>query len=151
MQRAVVLRVGVTFEQIENEHLQNLLVFRVWIIWGGTKEIGGHCPPWLRASTRCIVFQLTCSIQCLGRLERHNTSIFLVLIFVPAWSHAAENRSNACWRLCWEEPCMQYQFIRKKQRVHPAVSNSGTLVDASVTAYPSVVQLLTFGPLHKTW
>jgi len=29
MQRAVVLPVGVTFEQIENEHLRNLLVFRV--------------------------------------------------------------------------------------------------------------------------
>jgi len=29
MQRAVVLRVGVTIEQIENEHLRNLLVFRV--------------------------------------------------------------------------------------------------------------------------
>jgi len=43
MQRAVVLRVGVTIKQIENEHLQNLLVFRVWIIWGGTKKLGGHC------------------------------------------------------------------------------------------------------------
>jgi len=136
MQRAVVLRVGVTFEQIENEHLQNLLVFRVWIIWRGTAP---ECPPWLRACTRCIVFPLTCSIQCLGRLERHNTSIFLELIFVPARSHAAENRSNACWRLCWEDPCMQNQFVRKKQRVHPAVPNSDTLVDASVTAYPSVV------------
>ena len=25
----------------------------------------------------------------LGRLEIHNTSMFTVLIFVPAWSHAA--------------------------------------------------------------
>jgi len=30
---------------------------------------------------------------------------------------------------------MQYQFVRKKQTVHPAVPNSDTLVDASVTAY----------------
>jgi len=30
---------------------------------------------------------------------------------------------------------MQHQFVRKKQTVHPAVSNSGTLVDASVTVY----------------
>jgi len=49
MQRTVVLRVGVTIKQIENEHLQNVLVFRVWIIWGGTKIIGGdtapECPP----------------------------------------------------------------------------------------------------------
>jgi len=29
MQRAVVLRVGVMIKQIENEHLQSLLVFRV--------------------------------------------------------------------------------------------------------------------------
>jgi len=29
MQRAMVLRVGLTIEQVENEHLQNLLVFRV--------------------------------------------------------------------------------------------------------------------------
>jgi len=45
MQRAVVLRVGVKVKQIENEHLQNLLVFWVWIIWVGTKNIWrGHCP-----------------------------------------------------------------------------------------------------------
>jgi len=29
MQRAMVLRVGVTIKQIENEHLQDLLVFPV--------------------------------------------------------------------------------------------------------------------------
>jgi len=29
MQRAAVLRVGIAIKQIENEHLQNLLVFRV--------------------------------------------------------------------------------------------------------------------------
>jgi len=40
-----VLWVGVTIKQIKNEHLQNLLVFRVWIIWGGTKKIGGSLPP----------------------------------------------------------------------------------------------------------
>jgi len=61
---------------------------------------------------------------------------FIVLIFVPAWSHAAENWSNACWRSCWEDPLMQYQFVRKKQTVHPGVSNSDTLVDASVSVYP---------------
>jgi len=44
MQRAVVLQVGVTIKQIKNEHLQNLLVFRVWIIWGDTKKIGRALP-----------------------------------------------------------------------------------------------------------
>jgi len=31
---------------------------------------------------------------------------------------------------------MQYQFIRKKKMVHPAVPNNATLVDACVTVYP---------------
>jgi len=31
---------------------------------------------------------------------------------------------------------MQYQLVRKKQTVHPAVPNSNILVDASVTVYP---------------
>jgi len=31
---------------------------------------------------------------------------------------------------------MQYQFVRKKQTVHPAVPNSDILVDASMTVYP---------------
>ena len=48
-----MLQVGVTIKQIENKHLQNLLIFRVWIIWGGTKEIWvvlpPNAPPWLRA------------------------------------------------------------------------------------------------------
>jgi len=35
-----------------------------------------------------------------------------------------------------EDPHMQYQFACKEQPVHPAVPNSGTLVDASVTVYP---------------
>ena len=37
-----MLRVGVTTKQIENKHLQNLLIFRVWIIW--QKKIGGTAP-----------------------------------------------------------------------------------------------------------
>jgi len=65
------------------------------------------------------------------RLETQNTSIFLVLIFVPAWSHAVENRSKACGRPCWDDPRMQHQFVRKKQTVYPAVSNSDTHVDMS--------------------
>jgi len=31
---------------------------------------------------------------------------------------------------------MQHQFVRKKQTVHPAVPNSDTLVDVSMTVYP---------------
>ena len=32
---------------------------------------------------------------------------------------------------------MQYQFVRKKQTVHPAVANRDSLVEASVTIYHS--------------
>jgi len=31
---------------------------------------------------------------------------------------------------------MQYQFVRKKQMIHPAASKSDDLVDASMTGYP---------------
>jgi len=41
--------------------------------------------------------------QVLRFLERQNVSVFVVLNFISAWSHAAENRSSACWRLCWED------------------------------------------------
>jgi len=40
-----MLRVGVTIEQIEYKHLQNLLIFRVWIIWGCTTKIWGATAP----------------------------------------------------------------------------------------------------------
>jgi len=84
---------------------------------------------------RLHLLQLTCRKHCLGCLKRHNTSTFSVLIFIPAWSHASEIRSNASWSPC-EDPRVQYQFVRKRQKVHPAVPNSDTLVDASVTVYP---------------
>jgi len=101
-------------------------------------------------STCCSVSPLICRINCLGRLERHNTSIFLVLIFVPAWSCAAENRSNACWRPCWEDPRMQYQFVSKKQTVHPAVPNSYTLVDVLWLSKPGVGKQRPAGQMWPT-
>jgi len=50
---------------------------------------------------QCI--PLTCGIHCLWFVERYNTSVVLVLIFILAWSHTAENWSSACWRPCWED------------------------------------------------
>jgi len=48
-----MLRVGVTIKQNENKHLQNWIIFRVWIISGHKKIWEGgtspECPPWLRA------------------------------------------------------------------------------------------------------
>ena len=31
------------------------------------------------------------------------TSVFLVLFFILARSHAAENRLSACWKACWKD------------------------------------------------
>ena len=38
-------------------------------------------------------------------LKTHIASDILVLIFILAWSHATENRSIACWRLCLKDAC----------------------------------------------
>ena len=40
-----MLRVGVTIKQIEKKRLQNWLIFRVWIIWGTQKKLGGGTAP----------------------------------------------------------------------------------------------------------
>ena len=94
-------------------------------------------PRYLNAYTCCSVFPLTCRKHCLERLQRNNTSIFLVLIFVPVVSHAAENRSNACWRPCWDYPHMWYPTnLSAKITVFHAVPNSDTHVDVSVAVYP---------------
>ena len=63
-------------------------------------------PRYSNVSTCCSAFPHTCRIHCLGRLERHNASIFLVLTSVPGWSDAEEKQSNACCRPCWEHPRM---------------------------------------------
>ena len=48
---------------------------------------------------------------------------------------------------------MQYQFVRKKQTVHPAVPNSNTLVEASVAVYYSYRPglLKSFGRDHISY
>ena len=73
------------------------------------------------------------SVPWLGFLERRNTSVFLVLVFIPTWSHAAENLSSAC---CWRpffRRCKQHQIIRKRQTVNLAACKSDTLFDVVVT------------------
>jgi len=76
---------------------------------------------------QCI--PLTCRKHYFGRLKIHNTSIFLGLIFVPSWLHAAESRSDACWRPCCEDPRTQYQFVRKKL---PTVTHLSTRLWLSI-------------------
>ena len=60
-------------------------------------------PQVLNFSACCSVLLLTCSEHWLGFLERHNTSVCLVLIFIPAWSDITENRSATCWGPCSED------------------------------------------------
>jgi len=60
-------------------------------------------PRYLNFSTYRSAIPFTCSMHCIGFLERHNTLIFPVLIFIPSWSDAAGNRSNACWLPCLKD------------------------------------------------
>ena len=57
--------------------------------------------PWpmcLNFSTCCSIF---CSLAACTVFGLYiNTSVFLVLIFIVTWSHAAEILSSACWRPC---------------------------------------------------
>jgi len=57
---------------------------------------------YLNFFTCCSVSPLTCSIHCLGFLERDRTPVFFVLIFIPARSHATKDWSSVCWRPCCE-------------------------------------------------
>jgi len=54
---------------------------------------------YVNVSTCCSVWPLTCRIYCLGFVEKHTVvPRFLALVFIPARSHAAENRWSAWWR-----------------------------------------------------
>ena len=62
---------------------------------------------------------------------------FLVLILVPAWSHAAENDQIKCvLKTLLRRSRHAVPIRRKKNTVHPEIPNSDTLVDASMTGYP---------------
>jgi len=104
---------------LKSEHVRFLQDFIIW-------------PKWLRPDRpdQKILFLLS-KMQCLN---------FFSVDFRSCLVNPAENLSNACWRPCWEDPRMQYQFTRKTQSAHPAVPNSDTFTDASVTVYPSYVQ-----------
>jgi len=60
MQRAAVLRVSVAIKQIENEHLQNLLVFRVWIMLvRGKKKLGGRALPQIPPVATGLLYRIS--------------------------------------------------------------------------------------------
>jgi len=71
---------------------------------------------------------LACSIQCFGLLERHHTAVFLVLIFIPAHSHAAKNWSSVWWRPCWKDTSSTKSSAKIKRLIlqFPAVTPSST-------------------------
>ena len=54
---------------------------------------------------QCIVAYLQCALHALG-VWRDNTSVLSVLIFLHAWSHAAENRSSSV-----EDPGQKMQAV----------------------------------------
>jgi len=59
---------------------------------------------------------------------RDITLRFLVLIFTPARSHAAENRWRACWRRCWEDASSAKSSAKSKRLILqlPNVTPSST-------------------------
>jgi len=82
--------------------------------------------------TSCSIFPLTCRIYSFGRFERRYTFVFLGMVSVLAWMHAAQNKRilKALVR-----NCKQYQIVRKKQRVSSAVPNSDTLLHSAVIVH----------------
>jgi len=89
----------------------------------------------LNFSSCCSLLPLTCSTHCHGFTQKHNTSFFLVMMFIPAW--IARSWKPITWML--KAPfrgCRQHQMVRKKQKVDPAAPNSDTLADSAVTVYP---------------
>jgi len=68
---------------------------------------------------------------CLGFPERHSTSVFLVLIFIPNWV-ARSGKPIKCMLKTLFRGCKQYQIVRQNQKDQPAASNSNS---AAVTVY----------------
>ena len=94
--------------------------------------------------TCCSIFPLTCRIYSFGRFERRYTFVFLGMVSVLAWMHAAQNKRilKALVKIC-----KQYQIFRKKQRVSSAVPNSDTLLYSAVIAYAN--HRFTFYANHR--
>jgi len=70
----------------------------------------------LNFSTSCRVLLFTFSINYPGVLEKHNTSVFLVLILILALC-AAENRLSEYWRPCWENSSRTKSSAKTKRLV----------------------------------
>ena len=107
--------------------------------------------------TCCGILPLTCSIQCLVFVKRHNTSVILVLIFIPTRSPAAENQSIACWRLCWDD-VSSTKSSAKCKRLNlqlPTMTPSSTRLWLSTQFMQSMKRSVTthtvVGVQHQRW
>jgi len=60
--------------------------------------------------------------------------VFLALIFILARSHAVENRSSACWRLCWDDASSTKSSAKSKRLILqlPTVTPSSTRLWLSI-------------------
>jgi len=72
---------------------------------------------YLNFSTCCSIFPLTCNTHWFGYLDWHNTSVFLVLISILAWSQASENGWSACWRPWWEDASSNKSSTNNKRLI----------------------------------
>jgi len=91
-------------------------------------------PGCLNFSTSSSVLLLTCRVHWLGFLERHNTSVALVLIFLSAYSHAENKRSRACWRPCSEDASSTKSSTKSKRLIRQltTVTHSSTQLWQSI-------------------
>jgi len=95
------------------------------------------------------VFELLDLLHCILRLltpctalERRNTSVFPVLIFLPVWPHAAENQQSACWKPCSEDETDQVLQLPPSDTPRPFCD------DCPSNSYrPGVLDLWSVHPL----
>ena len=99
--------------------------------------------------TCCSVLPLTCSIHCLGCLERQ----YLDLFSTDFHSCLVENslKQIQCMLQVLLTRCEQHQIVREKT-VDPAVFNSDNIIDLAVTVYPIHIEQRSpsYGPWAKS-
>jgi len=61
--------------------------------------------------------------------------VVTIIVTCYSWAPSSGDHLFTCGAI-YPPPHMQYQFVCKKQTVHPTVPNSDTLVNASETVYP---------------
>jgi len=93
-------------------------------------------PRYLNFFNCCSVLLLTCSIHCLGFLERLNTPVFLVLIFIPGPSHAAKNCWSVYGRPCWKDA----SSTKSSAKIKRLILQLPTATRSAITVYSMHVE-----------